>query len=592
MHIYDADRNSMLFKEVCEVFEKIGAVSGRLEITRLLADLFKHAKPQEAEIIANLSLGMLRPPYKGSTQFNLAEKNLIKVAAQLLDESESKIEAEMKKAGDLGLVVEQGRWHVKHHPTLTEVYKSLVDIEKLGGTGSAQEKINATQELLKQVEPFSAKYIVRIILGTLRLGFSDMTIVDALSWMEKGDKSARPALESAYNICADIGLVARELKAEGLSAIEHMKVHIGVPIRPALAERLPSAKDIFEKLGRCVAQPKYDGFRVQIHSKKVHGKHEVHFFSRNLIDMSHMFPDLVKEMERLNVDSIICEGEAIVFDEETGKFLPFQETVKRKRKHGIEEAVSDYPLQVHVFDLMYLNGENYLDKTSEERRNTLVKLLSKFKSDVFKVVDEQWIDSAKELEEYFLKMVDAGLEGIIVKKPDSHYQPGKRNFNWIKLKRHQAGHLEDTIDCVILGYYAGSGKRASFGIGAFLVGVFNEQKDMFQTVAKIGTGLSDEEWKDLKKACDKLKVPHKPTNVECAKELFPDVWVSPEIVCEAQADEITMSPLHAAGKTPEHLGMALRFPRFVKLRTDKSARQATSVKELKSLFKDQFSSSK
>ena len=176
----------------------------------------------------------------------------------------------------------------------------------------------------------------------------------------------------------------------------------------------------------------------------------------------------------------------------------------------------------------------------------------------------------------------------MVKKPNSIYQPGKRNFNWIKFKRHEVGHLEDTIDAVVLGYYAGSGKRALFGIGAFLVGVYNKEKDIFQTIAKIGTGLSDQEWKEFKKKCDAIKIPDKPVNVECPKELFPDVWTDPEIVCLVRADEITLSPLHTADKTSEHLGYALRFPRFMGYRPDKSAMQATTTKEVKRLFEDQF----
>ena len=176
----------------------------------------------------------------------------------------------------------------------------------------------------------------------------------------------------------------------------------------------------------------------------------------------------------------------------------------------------------------------------------------------------------------------------MVKKPDAIYQPGKRNFNWIKFKRQEEGRLEDTIDCVILGYYAGAGKRAAFGIGSFLVGIYNKKEDCFETIAKIGTGLKDEGWKELKKKCDEIKVSAKPKNIVCAKELYPDVWVHPEIVCLIRADEITLSPLHTAGKTKEHLGYALRFPRFMGYRSDKGPEESTTIKEIKRLYEDQF----
>ncbi len=577
----------MKFNEVALAFEEIEKVSGRLEITRLLADLLKKTTPHEANIICTISLGLLRPPYQG-TQFNFAEKNMVKVLAQLLGRAEETVAAHVQKIGDLGSVAAEGDWEVGHQLTVEHVYKALCDLEKISGTGAHEEKIEHVLGLLKELDPISGKYVIRIILGTLRLGFSDMTIIDALSWMEVGDKSMREKLEDAYNVCADIGLIATTLKEKGIQAIEHMQVQVGIPIRPAAAERLPTAKAIVEKLGHCIAQPKIDGFRLQIHLKKKGNHHEVHFFSRNLQDMSHMFPDLVKDVVKLDAHELICEGEAIAYDEATKTYLKFQETVKRKRKHGIEAAVSEYPLHVYIFDLLYLNGENYMDKTHIQRRAALVSLFKHADTSVVSVIEEKSIHTPQELEEYFHDNISSGLEGLVVKKPDSMYQPGKRNFNWIKLKRQEEGHLEDTTDCVILGYYAGSGKRATFGIGAFLVGVYNKEKDNFQTVAKIGTGLTDAEWKELKYRCDKLRVESKPVQVECAKELYPDVWVTPEIVCMVRADEITMSPLHTANKTSEHLGYALRFPRFMGYRPDKFAGDATTVIEIKHMYKAQF----
>src|SRR5204862_1368175 len=161
-----------------------------------------------------------------------------------------------------------------------------------------------------------------------------------------------------------------------------------------------------------------------------------------------------------------------------------------------------------------------------ERHKTLLKMLADMHTDTIFVNEYKKIIDAKMLEDYFLATIATGLEGLVVKRPDALYQPGKRNFNWIKLKRQEEGHLEDTLDCVVLGYYAGEGKRAQFGIGAFLVGVFNKKRDMFQTVAKIGTGMTDAEWQELKQKCDTLAVDAQPKNIECAKELVPDVWVT------------------------------------------------------------------
>lgn len=576
----------MKFSTVSECFSQIEQVSGRLEITRLLAQLLKQANANEASIICNLSLGQLHPPYIG-TKFNFAEKNIAKVLEQMLDISELELVTRMKKLGDLSLVIDENAWQATEDLTVYQVYKTLCELEQTTGTGSQEEKQTALSGLLQKLDTASARVVVKILIGKLRLGFSDMTLVDALSWMITGDKSLRAPIENAYNVCADIGLIAQELKENGIKKVESMQPQVGIPIIPSAAERLPTAKAIIEKLGPCVAQPKLDGFRLQIHVDNSGKQQKIHFFSRNLQDMSAMFPDLHQAFSKFTGDSLICEGEAIVYDPHTGIFSKFQETVKRKRKHGIEEAMKEFPLQVFIFDIMYLNGKDLMGLGHEQRRAYVEKVF-KDASDLIHPIEEKKVNTTQQLEDYFNHNIAAGLEGLVVKRPDAIYQPGKRNFNWIKLKRTEEGHIEDTLDCVILGYYAGEGKRAQFGVGAFLVGVFNKKEDRFETIAKIGTGLTDEDWVELKLKCDAIKVKEQPHNVVCAKELYPDVWVNPEIVCSVFADEITVSPLHAAGKTETQLGFALRFPRFLGYRTDKSATEATTVYEIKRMYEDQF----
>lgn len=578
----------MKFNVLAQAFAEIEPIQSRLEMTRLLADLLHRATPSEASIICNIALGQLNPPYIG-TQFNIAEKSAIKSVALLLDLDGSVVAKKEKELGDLGSFVVQEKWHGDTEPTVHHVYEALGKLEAIGGVGSQEEKVEQLQNLLKSVDPVSAKYILRIVLGQLRLGFSDMTLVDALSWMVAGDKSLRATIEDAYNVCADLGLIASELKEHGIKAIESMHVHVGIPIRPAAAERMPNAREIVEKLGSCVAQPKLDGFRLQFHIDNTHKTPRIAFFSRNLQDMSHMFPELTAACAELLVKTLICEGEAIAYDPNTNTFLPFQETVKRKRKHGIDTMATEYPLRAFMFDILYLDGVELLKEPHECRRAKLLGVFKHAKGDTLQVISEQPIETVHQLENYFNENISSGLEGVVVKRPYSIYTPGKRNFNWIKLKRQEEeeGHLEDTIDCVILGYYAGSGKRAAFGIGAFLVGVFNEHEDCYETIAKIGTGLKDADWHELKKKCDHNAVAVKPKNVRCPKELVPDVWTAPEMVCMVRADEITLSPVHTAGKTEHELGYALRFPRIMGYRPDKSAREATTVAEIKHLFKDQ-----
>lgn len=574
----------MNFKTVSQAFEKIDSLSGRLQITEILADLLKQASSEESRQLCYLSLGCLNPPHVG-TQFAIAQKSMIKIVSRVVGITDKEVEVKVQELGDVGSVLDHYSWQATKELSIKDVYESLLEIEKIHGTGSQEEKALKIYELVHELDPLSAKFVIRIILGKLRLGFSDMTLIDALSWMEVGNKSIRKSLEHAYNICADIGLIAHKLKTDGIDSIEDMGIHVGVPIRPAAADRLPSAQAIVDKLGPCIVQPKLDGFRLQVHVDLTQEEPLIRFFSRNLIDMSSMFPEFVAACKKLPIKTIILDAEAIVYDPNTGMFLSFQETVKRKRKHGIDAAASELPLQLNIFDIMYLNGQSLLDCTQVERRKSLKDSLGNSVDQTIIIIDEKKVFTGKELEDYFIREIAAGLEGVVVKRPDSLYKAGKRSSNWIKLKYQAAEKLNDTLDVVILGYYPGRGRRAQFGIGAFLVGIHNEQTDKFETVAKIGTGLSDQAWVDLKTRCDKLAVKEQPKNVVCPKELAPLVWVSPELVCEVLSDEITLSPLHTAGKTDDTLGFAFRFPRFVNYRPDKAAYQTTSLDELNKFHK-------
>lgn len=578
----------MKFVNCVQYIEALERESSRTAMTKILADLLQECLPRDAQIIAYLSMGSLFPPYK-DVQFNIAQKGIVAIVASLINRSEADTQAMVKAKGDIGLVVAETFNGIDQGLMLEEVYEALVSVAQISGTGSTEKKLQALVELLQKLDNHGAKFVVRMVTKTMRLGFSDMTFIDGLSWMIAGDKSCSKKLEHAFNVCADLGLVAYTLKEHGMQGVEHMHIQVGIPIRPAAAERMTSPQAVVQRLGDCVAQPKLDGFRVQVHLKRSDTQITTAFFSRNMLDMSDMFPDLKKAVEELPVTSLICEGEAIVYDVDTQTFLPFQETVKRKRKHDIEQATEDLPLRLYLFDLLYLNGQSMLEYSHKDRRAALVELTRTVANETVQVIEEKHIHTAAQLEEYFLHSIGAGLEGLVVKREDAAYQPGKRNFNWIKLKREAHGSLVDTIDGVILGYYAGQGKRAKFGIGAFLIGVYDPDTDSFKTTAKVGTGLTDAEFANLKQQCDLLLVDHQPKNVVCAKSVAPDFWVQPQIVCVVKSDEITLSPVHTAGKTDTHPGYALRFPRFVEYRYDKSAQDATTVAELQRLYQEQKS---
>jgi len=575
----------MNFSLLAQAFESIESVSGRRDKMKILAELFQAATADELKVICYISQGKLFPAYQ-TEQFQISNKGVIAILVDFFSAAEEQIQAWYQLRGDLGLVI-QDHWHGESLLSILEVYEILLEIARVEGAGSVQRKQGQVVELLKKLDAVSAKYVIRMITQTMRLGCSDMTVLDALSWMHSGDISLRSDLETAYNVCADLGLVGYTLKSQGVLAVQNMEIHLGIPIRPAAAERLSSAQETVDKLGPCVAQPKLDGFRIQIHLDRTDKNNpQVSFFSRNMLQMSDMFPDLKAAVLRLPVDSFIGEGEAMAYDDAADMFLSFQETVKRKRKHNVEAFQERLPLRLYLFDLLFLNGESYLDRTHAERRAALIGVVPAEDSHLF-VIEERSFTTGAALESYFIDNLTSGLEGLVVKRPDAVYQSGKRNFTWIKLKHQGGTKIHDTIDTVILGYFYGKGKRAKLGIGAFLVGIYNESEHAFESLAKVGTGLSDEEWKDLKIRCDELAVLSPMNNVEVHKNLAPEVWVLPEITCSVRADEITLSPVHTAGKTAAGLGYALRFPRFIGYRPDKGPYDITTATEISSLFKSQ-----
>jgi len=273
---------------------------------------------------------------------------------------------------------------------------------------------------------------------------------------------------------------------------------------------------------------------------------------------------------------VILDSEAVGIDQKTGKVLPFQVTITRKRKHLIEETAKTVPLRFFVFDILAKDGKSLLGEPFGKRRKILAETLKTNKTLVtsgFERADEP--GEIKAMHEQYLR---EGYEGAVIKKWDGAYLPGRQGWNWVKIKEAQGttGKLSDTFDLVVLGYYYGRGKRTGFGIGAFLVGLKRAGK--WVSIAKIGTGLSDEDFRELKRKLEKHIETMKPKDYDVSGALIPDVWVEPAVVVEVAADEITKSPVHAAG-------VALRFPRLIKFRDDKGPAQATTWNELKEIGK-------
>lgn len=575
----------MTFKELSEFFEKLESTSSRITLIEILSELFSKLEAKEVPIVSYLTQGRVAPFYE-PIELGMAEKNVAASLARAYGIEKEEILKEYGSVGDLGKVGQRLSEKLKirsKNLSIEEVFETLKKIAGFSGDGTVEKKISTLSELLSKVSDIEAKHLVRIPLGTGRLGIGDPTILDAFAQTKLGDRSKRKALEGAYNRVSDLGLIGEVLWKSGLSAVEKLEVTVGRPIRSQLAERLPNPEAILQKFGGSAhVQFKYDGFRVQIHKNGDH----VRLFSRNLEEMTEMFPDIVEGvLKQVKEKSVILDSEALAYNPESEEYLPFQETTKRRRKHGIAEAAKSLPLRAMVFDVMYRDGKSLMDRPVTERIRNLKEIIHG--EEVLIPQPGEITDKAERVQELFDQALTQGLEGLIVKRPDSLYEAGARNFNWVKQKRNSSGELKDTVDCVILGYIYGRGKRAEFGAGALLVGVYDKDRDEFVTVSKIGTGLTDDEWREIHKRADKIKVDHKPARVNAI--LQPSVWIEPEIVIEVLADEITRSPIHTAGKEENEPGYALRFPRLVKFReADKKAEDATTVKELVEMYKLQY----
>ncbi len=584
----------MKFKDLSKHLEKLEDTASRNSMIELLSELFKEADAEEIDKMIYLLQGRVVPLYE-PLEFGMAEKQMLKAIAFAYEEDDAKVAAEYKRIGDIGTLAEKlaGEKHKGSNISVVEVFEQLKKVAETGGAGSVEAKMHIVSDLLKKLDPLSARFVTRIPVGKMRLGFSDMTVLDSLAWMTDGTKALRKEIEPVFNIRPDLGYIAKTIKEKGVKGLAAATPVPFTPVLMARAERLSSGEEIIKKIGECAIEPKFDGFRLQIHKKG----DKVKLITRNLEDVTFMYPDVVEGVRsQIKAKDAIMEGEAIAYTRETGEFLPFQITTQRRRKYDIEEMAEKIPLKLMAFELLFVDGRNMIGEPYAERRKAMLSILKE--GEVIIPSDEKVFNDAKEIENFFDDAISRGLEGILAKKLDGTYQAGARGWNWIKFKRSYSSKLDDTVDCLVMGYYLGRGKRTAFGIGGFLIGVYDKKNDQFVTVSKVGTGLTDEEWKTLAIRGDKLKAKVKPPLYLVDKNLEPDVWMEPEVVVEIKADELTRSPNHTAGRIMKAsksgsafdvdvAGYALRFPRLERFRDDRKPEDVTSLEEIEEMFSSQ-----
>jgi len=581
----------LLYSDIAEVYEKIEATTKRLEMTDLLVGLLRKTPKELIDKVVYLTQGKIYPDFV-KLEIGVAERLAIKALAHASGWPESEIEEDLKKTGDIGetaqnFIARKKQLTFFRKPlTVQRVYETFDKMARASGPGAIDAKVTLLAGLLADATPKEAKYIMRTVTGNLRLGIADMTVLDALAIAYGGGKETRELVERAYNISSDLGRVAKVLAEEGLEGVEKFKVVVGNPIRPMLAERLSSPEEILEKLGgKCVAEYKYDGERIQAHKRG----DEVILFSRRLEDISDQYPDAIELLRRhVLAKEAIVEGECVAVNPDTGEMMPFQELMHRRRKYGIEKAVEEYPVSLFMFDALYVDGKDLTLEPYPVRRKTLESIVQE--GERIKIAKSITTGEVKELENFFLEAIENGCEGLMCKSTaqDSIYQAGARGWLWIKYKRDYKSEMTDTVDLVVVGAFHGRGKRAGT-YGALLLAAYNPENDTFETVCKCGTGFTDEDLAKLPEMMKKHVTPHKHPRVNSLIEA--DVWFEPKVVIEVLGAEITLSPIHtcAMDTIRKGSGLAIRFPRFTgNYRLDKAAEDATTTNEIVEMYQKQL----
>ena len=578
----------MEFSIIAEIFEKMENTAKRIELTNLLVELLKKTPKKIIPNVVYLLQGIIRPNFEG-VELGVAEKLAIRAISKSSGLPIKKIDDEYRKGGDLGITasnilkLKTQTTFKTEKITIERVYETLFKIAKLKGKGSQDLKMKYISSLLNDATPLEAKFVLKILLSTLRLGIAENTIMDALAIAFTGKKENKEQIENAYNVSSDLGKVSLLIATDGIDEIKKFKISLFSPIRPMLADRVKSEKEAIKKMSEIfAAEYKLDGERVQIHKQA----NEVVLFSRRLENITQYYPDIVENVKKsLSVNEGVFEAEIVPVNENTGEFLPFQELMHRRRKYKLEKAISQYPITVNFFDVLYFDKKDCLNLEYSERRKILEKLVNE--DDFSKLVPMLLVKNENEIEDFLENSINSGCEGLMLKTLDAPYRAGARGSNWLKLKREYRNELGDSLDLIVIGGYFGRGRRTGL-YGTLLLGTYNPDKDNFPSVCKVGTGFTDESLDQLYQILSNKITLKK--NSRVVSEMEADVWFEPELVLEIVASEITLSPIHKTGLNliRKGSGFALRFPKFTgKIRFEKAVEDASTDEEVLTLYKGQ-----
>ncbi len=549
----------MKYSELAELYRRLEKTTLKTLKTKFVADFLKRTPDDLLDIIPYLILGKVFPDWD-ERELGVGEKLLIRAVSMATGVSEREIEDSIRDTGDLGESVALALKRKKQKSffsqplTIKRVYDTFVKIAEATGEGSQDRKMKYLANLFMDATPEEGKYLARTVLGTMRTGVAEGILRDAIAEAFR----VKPELvERAYMLTSDFGYVTRIAKLEGNEGLSKVQIQIGKPIRPMLAQNAANVKEaLIEMGGEAAFEIKYDGARVQVHKDG----DRVIVYSRRLENVTRAIPEIVEAIRAsLKPEKVITEGELVAVGE-GGRPRPFQFVLRRfRRKYNIEEMIEKIPLELNLFDILYVDGESLIDTKFSERRKRLESSVEE--SDKIKLAVQLVTKSAEEAQKFYEDALNLGHEGVMAKRLDSVYEPGNRGKKWLKVKPTM-----ENLDLVIIGAEWGEGRRAHL-LGSYLVAAYDPHSGEFVPVGKVGSGFTDEDLVEFTKMLKPLIVREEGKFVE----------IQPKVVIEVTYQEIQKSPKYKSG-------FALRFPRFVALREDKSPEEADTIERVAELY--------
>lgn len=583
----------MEYKKLVELYSNIEATSKRLEKTYLVSEFIKKTDIDDLPKLTLLLQGRLFPQHDES-KLGVSTKTVVKALNKSLGISVDAIEKEWKRTGDLGLTAENLTKKKKQSTlfqqkiTVAKVFSNLQKLSKMGGAGTLGQKIGLISELLTSASPEEARYIIRTVLEDLRVGIGEGVMRDAIVWAffdesihinyDAKNRKIEPenrelynayteATQEAYDILNDFSEVAKIARISGLKGLKEINIQVGKPLKVMLYQKAKDIDEAFERVGKPAAfEYKYDGFRIQIHRKGS----RINIFTRRLDDVTAQFPEVVGYVKKhVKGDDYILDAECVGYEPKSKKYLPFQSISQRiKRKYDIDRMSKEFPVEVNVFDVISYAGKSMLKRPFRERREIIEKNVEPVE---FRIVPSKKIVTSDpdEARAFYDAALKAGEEGVMAKNLDGIYKPGSRVGYGVKVKP-----VMESLDLVVVAAEWGEGKRSGW-LTSFTLACYNPDTDEFLEMGKVGTGMKEKT--ELGVSFEQMTELLRPVII---KEKGRNVTVKPMLVVEVNFEEIQKSPTYSSG-------YALRFPRVIRIRDDRSPDECSDLSLVEDLYATQ-----